>query len=157
LNTQEKSRRGASKVWLPATLAAVCLSIAVMASVSNRAIAAAETPSADTSAASCPHQINEHEYQWKPSDSDLRLILARHRGYVFIAVPELPEPAIPLKEALQMADDESLQDSYLDHLIDSGAARPFAEARLNRDADAADRAVCGAFVLGETKIPGMAA
>lgn len=41
------------------TLAAVYFAIAVMAAVSNRAIAATETPSADTSTTSCPHQLDK--------------------------------------------------------------------------------------------------
>jgi hypothetical protein len=110
LNVQERSRMGASTVSrLPGTLGAVCFAIAVMASVGNRVIAATETPLADTSATSCPHQLDRDGNRlWKPTDSDLHLILARHRGYVFLQ--DNPD------RNLQEADDASLQDSYLDRL-----------------------------------------
>ncbi len=97
----------ASTVWrLPVTLAAVCFAIAVMTSVSNRAIAATETPLAATSTTSCPHQLDKDGKQWKPADSELHLILARHFGYWFRQLhPDLD---------LQNADDASLKDAYLD-------------------------------------------
>ena len=107
MNPQERSRMGASAVSrLLGTLAAVCFAIAVMASVSNRAIAATETPSASTSATSCPHPKDGERFapSWRPSDSDLHLILARHRGYLFLKSDR----------NLQKADDAFLQDKYLD-------------------------------------------
>ena len=99
---------GASTVpQLVRTIAAVCFAIAVMASVSNRAIAATETPLADTSATSCPHQLDKDGMRlWKPADSDLHLILARHLGYRFLRY-------YPDRD-LQKADDASLQNAYLD-------------------------------------------
>ena len=88
------------------TLALVSFAIAVMASVSNRAIAATETPSADTPTTSCPHQLDKDGKRlWKPSDSDLHLILARHFGYWHQSNTNLD---------LQNADDASLKNAYLD-------------------------------------------
>ncbi len=90
------------------TIAAVCFAIAVMAGVSNCAVAATETPSADTSETSCPHPLDKDGNRlWKPTDSELHLILARHRGYLFRERhPDLD---------LQKADGASLQDAYLDN------------------------------------------
>jgi len=100
---------GACKVLrLLGTLAAVCFAIAVMASVTSRAIAATETPSAETSTTSCPHQLDKDGKRWKPAESELHVILARHFGYWYLYLKFRP------KHDLQKADDASLKDAYLD-------------------------------------------
>jgi uncharacterized protein YjbI with pentapeptide repeats len=75
-------------------LAAVCFAIAIMAVVSERILAATQTPSAQASTTSCLHPLDEHgRPMWKPTLLELHLIVARHFGYLITLVPYLHENA----------------------------------------------------------------
>lgn len=65
-------------ITLPLALGLV---IAAMIGGTERVVAATENPSKQAS--SCPHSLDQYARQiWKPTDSDLHLILAKHRGWL---------------------------------------------------------------------------
>lgn len=89
------------------TLPKVCLAIAMMASVGDRVIAAAQTTSVQTSAMICPHPLDKDGNRlWKPTDADLHRIVARNLGFVAKKYPVKSGPGLDLQS----------HDAYLDNL-----------------------------------------
>src|ERR1039458_88433 len=65
--------------WLLKLLAAQCFLFALIFGGSERA--ATQTASAQTS--SCPHSLDKWGHPiWRPTDLELHLMLARHRGWL---------------------------------------------------------------------------
>lgn len=129
MNARRRKRADAVTLSrLLGTLAAVCFAIAIIAGVSDRPVAATAT---DTSVTQCPHQ-RDGKQLWEPSDSDLHLILARHRGYDF--------QRLDPDRNLQGADDASLEDKYLDQVFPDWQK----EARKNPE----KANLCNAYLAG---------
>jgi hypothetical protein len=155
-------------VCLFKVLTAVCFAIAVMAGVTDRVVAATQTPLAQPLAASCPHPLDDLRLPtWKPTELELHRILARHSGWLqkmgYIDLQARNEyldhvkPAYPdwRREARSHPEQANLCNADLiDATLDGAQLRDadLSGAHLSgahlRDADLRGAYLSGAFLRG---------
>jgi hypothetical protein len=87
---------GVFRIDLKAVLA-VLFAIAISERVSDRVIAATQTPPVPTSTTSCPHQLDKDGNRlWKPTDADLHRFVAGNLGFVAKKYPVKSGPGLNL-------------------------------------------------------------
>jgi hypothetical protein len=128
-----------ARVWRFKVLAAVCSAVAVVAGVTNRAVAATQAPSAQASATSCLHPPLVYKLSRKATEQELYRILARHSGWLlktyYIDLPAGDEYLDHVKpayrdwrrEARGHPEQANLCTAYLSYADLSGADLSYAD------------------------------